>query len=180
MDLGTIICTPKKPSCFSCPIQNYCVAFTKYDPDDFPIKEMTKKKPLQEIGIGLVFNKNGELLIDQRLESSSMGGMWEFPGGKKTSDESIEKTIERELKEELGILVKVGAKLLSFEHAYTHKKLYFTVHICDWISGEPKPFASQKLLWVSPDKLFDFPFPAANTKIISELHKHLCIGNKKL
>ena len=180
MDLGAIICTPKKPSCSSCPLQNFCVAYTKYDPEDFPKKEMTKIKPLQEIGIGLVFNQKGELLIDQRLESSSMGGMWEFPGGKKIPNESIEKTIERELKEELGIIVTVGEKLLSFEHAYTHKKLYFTVHICAWISGQPKPLASQKLLWVSPDKLFDFPFPAANTKIISELHKHLCFGNKKL
>ena len=180
MDLGAIICTPKKPSCSSCPLQNFCVAFTKYDPEDFPKKEMTKIKPLQEIGIGLVFNQKGELLIDQRLESSSMGGMWEFPGGKKIPNESIEKTIERELKEELGIVVNVGEKLLSFEHAYTHKKLHFTVHICAWISGQPKPLASQKLLWVSPDRLFDFPFPAANTKIISELHKHLCIGNKKL
>ena len=180
MDLGAIICTPKKPSCSSCPLQNFCVACTKYDPEDFPKKEMTKIKPLQEIGIGLVFNQKGELLIDQRLESSSMGGMWEFPGGKKIPNESIEKTIERELQEELGIVVNVGEKLLSFEHAYTHKKLYFTVHICAWISGQPKPLASQKLLWVSPDRLFDFPFPAANTKIISELHKHLCIGNKKL
>ena len=180
MDLGAIICTPKKPSCSSCPLQKFCVAHTKYDPEDFPKKEMTKIKPLQEIGIGLVFNQKGELLIDQRLESSSMGGMWEFPGGKKIPNESIEKTIERELKEELGIVVNVGEKLLSFEHAYTHKKLYFTVHICAWISGQPKPLASQKLLWVSPDRLFDFPFPAANTKIISELHKHLCIGNKKL
>ena len=180
MDLGAIICTPKKPSCSSCPLQNFCVAYTKYDPEDFPKREMTKIKPLQEIGIGLVFNQKGELLIDQRLESSSMGGMWEFPGGKKIPNESIEKTIERELKEELGIVVNVGEKLLSFEHAYTHKKLYFTVHICAWISGQPKPLASQKLLWISPDRLFDFPFPAANTKIISELHKHLCIGNKQL
>ncbi len=179
MDLGAIICTPKKPNCSSCPLQNFCVAHSKYDPNDFPRKEMTKKKVLQEIGIGLVFNKKGELLIDQRLESSSMGGMWEFPGGKKTPDESIQETIVRELKEEIGIVVKVGAKLLSFEHAYTHKKLHFTVHFCDWIFGEPKPLASKQLLWVSPEKLIDFPFPAANTKIIAELHKHLCIGNKK-
>ena len=180
MDLGAIICTPKNPSCSACPLQKFCVAYAEYDPNDFPKKEMTKIKSNQEIGIGLVFNKNGELLIDQRLESTSMGGMWEFPGGKKTSEESIENTIERELKEELGIVVKVGEKLLSFEHVYTHKKLYFTVHICEWISGEPKPLASQKLLWVSPDKLFDFPFPAANIKIISELHKRLCIENNKL
>jgi len=106
--------------------------------------------------------------------------MWEFPGGKKTPDELVEKAIERELKEELGVLVKVGTKLLSFKHAYTHKKLHFTVHICELISGQPKPLASQKLLWVSPDKLFDFPFPAANHKIISKLHKHLCVEDPKL
>ena len=140
---------------------------------------MNKIKSIQEIGIGLVFNQNGELLIDKRLDSSSMGGKWEFPGGKKTSNESIEKTIERELKEELGIFVKVGEKLLTFEHTYSQIKLHFTVHICEWISGEPKPLASQKLLWVAPDKLFDFSFPAANIKIISELHKHLSMENKK-
>ncbi len=44
----------------------------------------------------------------------------------------------------------------------------------------PKPLASQNLLWVSPEKLVNFPFPAANTKIISKLYKHLGIANKKL
>tara|TARA_B100000965_G_scaffold123242_1_gene101972 strand:+ start:1566 stop:2720 length:1155 start_codon:yes stop_codon:yes gene_type:complete len=180
MDLGSLICTPKKPSCSFCPLQNFCVAYTKYDPQDFPKKEMNKINPLQAVGIGLVFNKNGELLIDQRLESTSMGGMWEFPGGKKKFDESIEQTIEREIKEELDIVVKAGAKLLSFDHAYSHKKINFTVHLCEWKSGDPKPLASQKLLWVSPEKLVNYPFPAANTKIISELYKHLGIGNKKL
>ena len=175
MDLGAIICTPKKPSCSYCPVLEFCVAYADYDPETFPKKEMNKIKPIQEIGIGLVFNKNGELLIDKRLETSSMGGMWEFPGGKKNPIESIEQTIERELKEEMGIVIKVREKLLSFEHSYTHKKLHFTVHICEWISGNPKPLASQKLLWVPPDKLFDFPFPAANRKIISALHKHLSI-----
>tara|TARA_Y100001968_G_scaffold176518_1_gene161707 strand:- start:60 stop:1208 length:1149 start_codon:yes stop_codon:yes gene_type:complete len=180
MDLGTKICTPKKPSCSSCPIQNFCVAYAKYDPHDFPEKQMNTINSLQEVGIGLIFNENGELLIDQRLEGSSMGGMWEFPGGKKNSNESIKETIEREIREELGIVVKAEAKLLSFEHVYSHKKIHFTVHLCKWKSGEPKPLASQKFLWVAPEKLGDFPFPAANRKIISELYKHLGIGNKKL
>tara|TARA_Y100001968_G_scaffold323121_1_gene360284 strand:+ start:91 stop:1239 length:1149 start_codon:yes stop_codon:yes gene_type:complete len=179
MDFGSIVCTPNKPNCFTCPLQNHCVAYMKYDPINFPKKEVTKIKPREEIGIGLIFNKAGELLIDQRLESSSMGGMWEFPGGKKTSEESIEETIEREIREELGIIVRTGKKLISFEHLYTHKKLYFTVHICTWKSGQPKPLASQKLLWISPNQLFDFPFPAANTKIICALHKHLGIENRK-
>tara|TARA_Y100001968_G_C19415854_1_gene748958 strand:+ start:676 stop:1836 length:1161 start_codon:yes stop_codon:yes gene_type:complete len=180
MDLGTKVCTPQKPSCSFCPLQNFCDAYINYNPIDFPKKEMKKIISLQKIGIGIVFNNIGEVLIDQRLESSSMGGMWEFPGGKKMPDESIKGTIKRELKEELGIIVKVGEKLLSFEHAYTHKKLYFTVHLCELVSGEPKPLASQKLLWVSPENLIDFPFPAANTKIISELHQYLSNGKKTL
>ncbi len=178
MDLGAMVCTFRKPNCSCCPIQNFCVAYIKYDPENFPKNEMKKIKPIEEIGIGIVFNKNGELLIDQRLESSSMGGMWEFPGGKKKSDESIEEAILREIEEEVGIFVRTGVKLISFEHSYTNKKLHFTVYLCELISGNPKPLASQKMLWVAPQKLVDFPFPAANTKIISELYKHLSIGNK--
>ena len=175
MDLGALICTPKNPICTSCPLQKFCCAYLKYDPKDFPKKVMKKINLHEEIGLGIVFNNDGKLLIDQRLDNSSMGGMWEFPGGKKNPYETIEETIKRELKEELDIIVEVGAKLLSFQHSYTHKTLYFTVHICELISGEPKPLASQKILWVSPGKLFDFPFPVANTKIISEIHKHLHI-----
>lgn len=175
MDLGAKVCTIRNPSCYCCSLQNNCLAYLKYDPINFPEKDMKRTIPVEEIGLGLVFNKNGELLIDKRLEGSSMGGMWEFPGGKKESDESIEETIQREIKEELGIHIQVLEKLLSFQHSYSHKKLHFIVHICKLKSGKPNPLASQKLLWVDPAKLFDFPFPVANIKIISALHKHLSI-----
>tara|TARA_B100000700_G_scaffold142233_1_gene158176 strand:- start:3340 stop:4491 length:1152 start_codon:yes stop_codon:yes gene_type:complete len=178
MDLGAMVCTNQKPKCSICPLQNCCLAYIKYDPVDFPKKSMKKIIPIQQIGIGLVFNKERKLLIDQRLESSSMGGMWEFPGGKKEPQESIEQTIEREIREEIGIDIIIGEKLLSFEHMYSHKKLHFIVHLCEWKSGKPKPLASQKLCWVSPDRLYDYPFPAANTRIINELHKFLRFEDK--
>ena len=178
MDLGALVCTVKNPKCSFCPIQNHCLAFLKYDPIDFPKKEMKKVIPFQEIGIALIFNKDGKILIDQRLESTSMGGMWEFPGGKKELGESIEKTIKREVMEEIGINIEVGEKLISFEHAYSHKKFNFTVHICELSSGKPRPLASQKLLWIDPTRLFEFPFPAANSKIIFALLNHLGIEKK--
>ena len=180
MDLGAIVCTSNKPKCNFCPIQNYCLAFLKYDPRDFPKKDLKKVILFQEIGLALIFNKDGELLIDQRLDSVSMGGMWEFPGGKKESDESIEQTIKREIKEEIGIDIKLREKLLSFEHTYSHKKLSFTVYICDFLSGKPRALASQKLLWVKPNRLLKFPFPAANKKIIFALFKHLGIEKENL
>ena len=138
---------------------------------------MSTSIPSEEIGIGIIFNKKGQILIDQRLENSSMGGMWEFPGGKRELNEKIEITIYREIMEELGISIKVEDKLLSFDHAYGHKRLFFSVYICKFLSGNPKPINSQKLLWVNPEGLFDFPFPAANKNIIHAIHKYLKTNN---
>ena len=108
-------------------------------------------------------------MIDQRLEEGLLGGMWEFPGGKQEQGETIETCIARELKEELGIAVTVGAELITVDHAYSHKKLHFVVHLCDWVSGEPQPLASQQVRWVRPDDLGNYAFPAANARIIEAL-----------
>ena len=128
-----------------------------------------KPLPFQVIGVGVVLNKAGEVLIDQRLEEGLLGGMWEFPGGKQEKGEAIEACIARELREELAIEVAVGEELITVDHAYSHKKLRFIVHLCDWLSGDPKPLASQQVRWVSPAQLSDYPFPAANARIIEAL-----------
>ena len=125
------------------------------------------------IGIGLVFNESGEILIDQRAQGSSMAGMWEFPGGKQENRESIEDTIQREIFEELAIEVEVGEHLVSISHSYDDKQLYFVVHFCDWVSGYPQPLASQKFLWVRPEELVNFSFPAANARMIDSLYHYL-------
>ena len=79
--------------------------------------DASKTLPFQVIGVGVVINAAGEVLIDQRLEEGLLGGMWEFLGGKQEQGETIEACIARELKEELGIEVKVGAELISVNHA---------------------------------------------------------------
>jgi len=131
-------------------------------------------KPLapQVIGVGLVFNADGKLLIDQRLEEGLLGGLWEFPGGKQEPGEAIVDTIRRELREELAIEVEVGEELIVLEHVYGPKCLRFVVHLCRWLSGEPQPLACQQLRWVLPGQLGDYPFPAANARIIEALLEH--------
>ena len=128
-----------------------------------------KPLPFQVIGVGVVINAEGAVLIDQRLEEGLLGGLWEFPGGKQEPEEAIEDCIRRELREELAIEVEVGEELITVDHAYSHKKLRFVVHLCSWTSGEPQPLASQQVRWVDPDRLGDFAFPAANARIIEAL-----------
>ena len=169
MDLGATLCTPRQPDCPRCPWQSHCAAYAAGSPEQFPVKESPKPLPLQVIGVGVVLNEAGEVLIDQRLNEGLLGGLWEFPGGKQEPGEAIEATVVRELQEELAIEVEVTEPLISLDHAYSHKRLRFEVFLCRWISGEPQPLASQQVRWVHPTGLAAFPFPAANARIIAAL-----------
>ena len=81
------------------------------------MKVASTDPPFQVIGVGLVFDGYGRVLIDQRLEQGLLGGMWEFPGGKQEPGEAIADTIARELREELAI--EVSAIASSFTCAAT-------------------------------------------------------------
>ena len=173
MDLGANVCSNSSPKCTSCPLISYCYAYSFGSPVDFPNKERRKKVQKVCIGIGVIINKVGQVLIDKRPDDVSMGGMWEFPGGKQEHDELIENTIFRELNEELGIKVKVGDMLISFDHSYTHKNLTFVVHFCEILSGNLQPLRSSELQWVEIQDLDNYAFPAANKKMINALKQYL-------
>ena len=173
MDLGATVCTPRNPACGTCPWQGHCAAYAAGTPADYPVKDAPRELPFQVIGVGVVFNDRGQVLIDQRLEEGLLGGLWEFPGGKQEEGEAIEATIARELQEELAIEVSVGEALIHVDHAYSHKRLRFEVHCCRWLSGEPQALACQQWRWVDPADLGNYPFPAANARIIAALQQHL-------
>ena len=172
MDLGATLCTPRNPSCGICPWCDHCAAYAAGTSEAYPVTDAPRSLPFSVIGVGVVLNKAGEVLIDQRLNEGLLGGLWEFPGGKQEPEEVITDTIARELREELAIEVAVDQELITVDHAYSHKKLRFIVHLCRWVSGEPQPLASQQVLWVKPEELGKYPFPAANARIIEALHGH--------
>ena len=176
MDLGATLCTASSPACHRCPWQQACTAYAAGDPARYPVKEAARTVPFQVIGVGVVLNAAGEVLIDQRLNEGLLGGLWEFPGGKQEPGEAIEATIVRELREELAIEAEVGEALITLEHAYSHKRLRFVVHLCRWLGGEPQPLASQQVRWVKPAELESYPFPAANARIITALRQRLAAG----
>jgi A/G-specific adenine glycosylase len=171
MDLGATVCIPRNPACGDCPWQGSCAAYAAGDPARFPVKDAPRSLPFQVIGVGVVLNAAGEVLIDQRLNEGLLGGLWEFPGGKQEPGEAIEATIVRELREELAIEAEVGEELITLEHAYSHKRLRFVVHLCRWTGGDPRPLASQQVRWVAPADLDAYPFPAANARIIEALRQ---------
>jgi len=125
--------------------------------------------PHKIIGVGVIINDQGQILIDRRLPQGAMAGMWEFPGGKIEVGETVEECIGREIQEELGIVIEVGEHLITIDHTYPHLRVTLTVHQCRHLTGVPQPIECAEIRWVNLADLDQFNFPEANFQIIAAL-----------
>ena len=125
----------------------------------------------KQIGVAVINNKQGKILIDRRKEKGEMGGLWEFPGGKIEVGETIEECIKREIKEELDIEIRVGDRLTTITHSYKAFKVTLYVHNCQHLSGQPQPLECEEIRWVEAAQMNQYQFPAANTQIIHLLQQ---------
>jgi len=135
------------------------------------MSETISPLPHKIIGVAVISNEQGQILIDRRRPEGAMGGLWEFPGGKIEKGETVEECIKREINEELGILIEVGKHLITIDHTYTHLRVTLTVHHCRHLTGVPQPLECDEIRWVSLDELNQFAFPQANIQIIAALRE---------
>jgi A/G-specific adenine glycosylase len=171
MELGATVCTPSNPNCERCPLQVGCIAYKTASTNEIPYKSPAKKRPHHHIGVGIILNENNEVLIALRPEDAMLGGLWEFPGGKKEKNESIQETVKRELKEELDIEISISKPFMKLDHAYSHFKITMHAFLCELRKGDPKPNTSQEIRWIHIDELADYPFPKANRRLTKKLMK---------
>ena len=121
-----------------------------------------------EVSAGLVF-RSGKLLITQRHTNTHLGGLWEFPGGKREPNETFEECLARELREELGIEVEVGEVIESVTHAYPEKTVHLKFFRCQWKRHEPRALECPAFEWISAADLDRYSFPAADAHLLQRL-----------
>jgi len=123
-----------------------------------------------EVSAGLVF-RSGKLLITQRHADAHLGGLWEFPGGKREPGETFERCLIRELSEELGVQVEVGTLFEDITHSYPEKTVHLRFFLCHLTLGEPQPLGCAALKWVAQDELAAHDFPAADATLLLKLRE---------
>lgn len=111
---------------------------------------------------------DGRILLTQRPPGKTLAGLWEFPGGKIEVGERPEECLIRELKEELGIVVKEAclAPLTFASHAYETFHLLMPLYVCRRWEGIVMPQEGQALAWVRPSRLRDYPMPPADEPLL--------------
>ena len=126
--------------------------------------------PIIDVAAALVF-REGKVLITQRHADAHLGGLWEFPGGKREPSEAFEACLQRELREELGIEVAVGELVESLTHAYPKKTVHLKFYRCQWTKNEPQPLDCSAFKWVAVGELKDYAFPAADARLLEKLRQ---------
>ncbi len=170
MELGATICLPKQPRCLVCPVNSFCDSFKAKTQHDLPVKKKKVPVPHYDIAVGVIWNKKKEtVFIQKRPDEGLLGGLWEFPGGKQEKNEALEDTVAREIKEELGITVRVDEKIMHVKHAYSHFKITLHAYHCQYIKGKAVPKAATAIKWVALNDLSTFAFPKANKKVLDML-----------
>jgi A/G-specific adenine glycosylase len=162
------VCLPRAPKCGSCPIRSGCLAFARGTQDRRPVRRPKAAVPHRVVGAA-VLRSRGKVLIARRLEGRLLGGLWEFPGGKRERGESLAACVRRELKEELGITVGVGARLGVFRHAYTHYRVTVHAYECSARRGRPVARVHSAVRWVRPEQLGEFPMGKVDRAIARKL-----------
>ncbi|MGB3900347.1 MAG: 8-oxo-dGTP diphosphatase MutT [Mesorhizobium sp.] len=118
-----------------------------------------------------LIDADGRVLIAQRPQGKQLAGLWEFPGGKVEPGETPEECLIRELREEIGIETKVAclAPLTFASHSYDDFHLLMPLYVCRRFEGIAMPLEGQKLKWVRPRQMRDYPMPPADAPLIPAL-----------
>jgi A/G-specific adenine glycosylase len=157
MDLGATICTPKKPSCLLCPLQDECDAFTNGDAELYPVKAPKVDKPQRHGAVFLLRRADGKILMRTRPPKGLLGGMAEFPGSEWSSD------FRTASASDLAPVVADWKKLAgNVEHVFTH----FALRLAVFHAAAPRGLrAPQGMRWVAEQDVEDEALPTLMRKV---------------
>jgi A/G-specific adenine glycosylase len=170
MELGATICQPRRPDCFSCPVQGLCQSLEQGVVLDRPVPGKQPAITAIQVAAGVLV-AGSEIFIQKRPPHGLMANLWEFPGGKLNNGEGPEQALVREFKEELELDVEVGEKITVIKHGYTTFRVTLHVYWCRLVDVHQQPVlrAATESAWVEAGDLDRYAFPAADRKLITML-----------
>lgn len=177
MELGALVCTPKKIDCPSCPLRGHCKALQAGTVSERPVPKKRTKVIDIEMACGII-RHNGTVYIQQRLEEDIWGGLWEFPGGRLKEDESPESAVVREIQEETAFEVQSIQPFKTVTHYYTKYRVTLHGFFCRLAKSGNKPVlqAASQYKWIAVPGLAAYPYPSGHRQLVQALMKNSYSG----
>jgi A/G-specific adenine glycosylase len=170
MELGALVCKPKKPECRHCPVRKYCRALAVDTVDLRPVPIKKDKKIDIIMACGIILHEN-RVYIQQRLEDDVWGGLWEFPGGRLKAGETLEQAAVREVAEETEFIVSGLDYYAAVVHYYTKYRVTLHSFFCTLQENGTTPVlhAASQFKWVNWADIEMFAFPSGHRKLIKKI-----------
>jgi A/G-specific adenine glycosylase len=162
MDLGATICTPKKPACALCPLNDGCAAFRRGDAETFPRKAPKREGVLRHGAAFVVLRADGSILLQRRPEKGLLGGMSEVPGSEWAADFDAAKAVSHAPR--LGLRTRWRRTAGVVDHVFTHFPLRLTVYVAEVLAATAAPKGKR---WVAISKLGEEALPNVMRKVIA-------------
>lgn len=125
--------------------------------------------------VAAIIERDGKILLAQRDNSSDQAGLWEFPGGKVETAESQPQALVRELREELGIIAKVGSFVASNQWQQSERIIRLHAWRVETFSGELQPHCHSAFVWVTPQQARDYSLAPADIPLLESYIHLLCV-----
>jgi A/G-specific adenine glycosylase len=168
MELGALVCTPRRPDCPICPLGACCRALKYDEVADFPQRIRRAPLPERRVALGLVAHR-GRILMIQRAEGGLLGGLWEFPGGGVQAGDDPRAACREKIGTQLNLDVDVEERLATVRHGYTHFKLRMDVFRCRHRGGRIRLEGPAAFKWVLPSRVSDLPLHGAMKKALEKI-----------
>jgi A/G-specific adenine glycosylase len=169
MELGATLCTPRAPGCDRCPLNGLCRARARGSQETLPVRRPRKPTPHYDVAAAITLRDDGRVLVAQRNTGDMLGGLWEFPGGKREEGETLPGCLAREMREELDVEVEVGELLITVDHAYTHFGITLYAFRCRLVAGEPRCLDCAAFRWATPAEIDALPMSVVDRKVAGVL-----------
>ena len=176
MELGAVVCLPRRPRCEQCPLRRRCAARARGHENRLPVRTPKKSVPHIQVVVAAIQGRGrnrGCYLLGKRPPRGMLAGLWEFPGGKVETGETHRQALARELKEELNIKVRVGEPIAEVDHVYSHLAVTIHLYACRIAAGRPRAIYHREIKWIRRAQFSRYAFPSANHKLIRQLRDPL-------
>jgi len=124
---------------------------------------------VMEVAVAIIVNQEGKTLIAKRKQGKTLGGCWEFPGGKIEPGEKREGSVVRELKEEMDIDVRVGEQIAEIEYSYEWGGVHLIAFQTEIIKGHIKLLDHDAVAWVLMDDMNKYGMTPADEPLITAI-----------
>lgn len=167
MELGSLICSPRKPNCGGCPVSAHCGAFEHGETDRFP-ENPPRPKTNALTHVSAMIVRENRFLLAQRPEKERWAGLWELPRVERGKGESVEDAAERAGLQVCGVQIKVMGSFGSLRHSVTRYRIHLHGVAAEWQGGDPEPLECQKVEWTDESSWSEYALSSPQRRLIAK------------